>query len=65
MVIKFLSSGNNIEQNKEYINNLPYVCLVFPCIVFTCISVWDKLAEPWGTHSKETLVIPLAVCTKN
>ena len=36
-----------------------------PCIVFTCISVWDKLAEPWGTHSKEKLVIPLAVLKTN
>lgn len=29
------------------------------------ISVWVKLAENWGIHSKETLVIPLAVLNPN
>ena len=29
------------------------------------ISVWVELAENWGIHSKETLVIPLAVLNPN
>ena len=42
MVIKFLSGENNIEQNKECINNLPYMCLVFfPFILTNVFSMYS------------------------